>query len=185
MFNVLIDNIRKQYVRILLARALSARKKGCSARGVKSYQKASFLMPGDREILLALAETCLEAGQVDHAIRNFQEYLEDCPDNYLALYGLACALINIGQVEAAVGYLSRGIAIYPEDEHCLAKAVELASSPINHPFLDNLLETLLESNSGAIIRYYAGILCFSMDRYQDAIAHFDATEKMGYKKEAL
>lgn len=83
------------------------------------------------ERLLA-AERALEAGDLDHAGRLFQQVSDADPRNAMAVVGLAVVAQRRGDAGDASGLVARALAIDPEDDAAkrLQEALEDGREPV-------------------------------------------------------
>jgi predicted TPR repeat methyltransferase len=95
--------------RLLHARALQGH--GQAALAMESARETALLHPDSAAAALGLAETLLSAGELPHAIAEFQRALRLDPDLDAARYGLGCAWLAAGEPENAL----RAFGVLPAD----------------------------------------------------------------------
>jgi len=135
----------------------------------------------DREAAFSMALSRQRAGNTVEAIRIYQQLLAANADFAPAWINCGVALRILGQFDASIVYLQRGVALKPEDAGALSNLGNAlrAAGRLDESRKSHLAAIARDPKVGSFV-YNLGLVLRDLGDIDGAIESFDRAESMGY-----
>jgi eukaryotic-like serine/threonine-protein kinase len=111
-------------------------------KAIESYENLSNSLPGDTSVLYDLGMLYLETGEYDKSRSMFSKILQADPKNIKALWGMGVVENTVGNAQAALDALTKGLSLSTQVDNQEQKALMLLSIGISYRLLNKPDEAL-------------------------------------------
>lgn len=111
-------------------------------KAIESYENLSTSLPGDTSVLYDLGMLYLETGEYDKSRSMFSKILQADPKNIKALWGMGVVENTVGNAQAALDALTKGLSLSTQVDNQEQKALMLLSIGISYRLLNKPDEAL-------------------------------------------